>query len=100
VELQRNYKSFQGAGAEVIAVAVAPAASVNGARQATRAAYPMLADSTHQVAEAYGVYNLLGDRLATPSVFIIDTSGRVVWSYVGRSPGDRPRAQAILEQLP
>jgi peroxiredoxin len=60
----------------------------------------MLADPNHQVAEAYGVYNLLGDKIAAPSVFIIATDGRVVWSYFGKSAGDRPGAQTILEHLP
>ena len=64
------------------------------------AAYPMLADPAHQVAEAYGVYNLLRDGLAAPAVFVIDTDGRIVWSHVGRGPGDRPSAQTILEHLP
>jgi len=60
----------------------------------------MLADSKHKVAEAYGVYNLLGDGLAAPAVFVIDTDGRIVWSYVGRNSSDRPNTQAILEHLP
>ena len=60
----------------------------------------MLADPEHRVAEAYGVYNLLGDGLAAPAVFVIDTGGRIVWSYASRDPNDRPGAQTILEHLP
>ncbi len=63
------------------------------------AAYPMLADPDHQVAEAYSVYGLLGDRYAAPSVFIIDTDGYIVWSRIGQSATDRPDAQKILEKL-
>jgi peroxiredoxin len=100
VELQTNYGAFQEAGAKVIALAVAPVASVNGVRQVVGAAYPMLADPAHQVTEAYGVYNLLGDGLAAPAVFVIDADGRIVWSHVGWSPADRPSAQTILEHLP
>jgi len=68
--------------------------------QVTGAAYPLLADPAHRVAEAFGVYNLFNDNLAVPSVFVIDTDGRIVWHYVGKNSGDRPGAQAILEQLP
>lgn len=100
MELQRNYEAFQEAGAEVVALVVAPLASVDGVRQSTGATYPLLADPTHQVAEAYSVYNLLGDGYAAPAVFVIDTDGSIVWSHVGQHPGDRPGAQAILEHLP
>ena len=100
MELQSNYQTFQAAGGEVIALAVAPVTSVNATQQATGATYPLLADPTHRVAEAYGVYNLLGDGLAAPSVFVIEADGQIAWYHVGWHPGDRPNAQTILEQLP
>jgi peroxiredoxin len=98
--LQRYYGAFQEAGVEVVALAVAPIGSVNGAQQATGATFPLLADPAHQVAEAYGVYNLLGDGLAAPSVFVIGMDGQIVWSHVGEHSGDRPSAQTVLEHLP
>ncbi len=97
--MKRNYGSFQNAGAEIVALAVAPLASVDGARQTVRVAYPMLSDADHKVAETYGVYNLLGDGYAAPTVFIIDTDGRIAWSHVGQNPSNRPNAQTILERL-
>ena len=100
MELQNNYQAFQEAGGEVIALAVAPVTSVNATQQATGATYPLLADPTHRVAEAYGVYNLLGDGLAAPSVFVIEADGHIAWYHVGWHPGDRPNAQTILEQMP
>ena len=62
--------------------------------------YPMLADADHQVSEAYGVCNLLGDQLATPAVFVIDTDGKILWSRVVSSSNDPASADMILEQLP
>ncbi len=62
--------------------------------------YPILADPDHKIADAFGVYNLLGDGVATPAVFIIDTSGHIVWSYVGQHINDRPNSQTILEHIP
>jgi len=100
VELQSQYQVFREAGAEVIALAVASVASVEGWCQSAGISYPMLADPVHRVAEAYGVYNLLGDGLAAPAVFVIETDGRIAWSHVGQHTGDRPSAQMILEQLP
>jgi len=100
VELQRQYAAFQEAGTEVIALVVAPIASVDGVRRTIGATYPLLADPAHRVAEAYGVYNLLGDGRAAPAVFVIGTDGRIVWNYIGQHANDRPGPGTILEQLP
>lgn len=98
--MQRNYGLFQEAGTEIIALAVNSIAAVDGVRQVTGAAYPLLADPDHRVAEAYGVYNLFNDGIAAPSVFVIDTDGRILWSHVGQSSTDRPSAQTVMEHLP
>jgi peroxiredoxin Q/BCP len=100
VELQNNYGAFQEAGVEVIALAVSPVDSVGGLQQSLGVTYPMLSDADHQVSESYGVYNLLGDGLAAPSVFIIDVDGRVVWHYVGADAYDRLGGASILNHLP
>ena len=68
--------------------------------QAIGAGFPILADANHAAEDAYGVFNLLGDGVATPSVFIIDPAGRIVWSYVSKDANDRPSAGQILDHLP
>ncbi len=68
--------------------------------QLAQASYPILADSDHAVADAYGVYDLLGDGLATPSIFVIDRTGRIVWSYISKDANDRPASAVILSHLP
>jgi peroxiredoxin len=68
--------------------------------QLTGAPFPILADPDHAVAEDYGVYDLFGDGIATPSVFIVNNSGQIVWSYIGRNAADRPGAGTVLENLP
>lgn len=83
-----------------MALSVADLAASTGLVQAVGLTYPVLADPTHQMAEAYGVYNLLGDGLATPSIFVVDQEGHIVWSYVGQNANDRPSNEAILEHLP
>lgn len=61
--------------------------------------YPVLSDGNHQVTELYGVYNLLGDGLAAPSIFLIDEQGIIRWKYIGQASRDRPSNATILEQL-
>lgn len=100
MDLQSQYDTFQARQAEIVAVAVHELIDAQKVAQVTGAAFPLLADPDHTVAEAYGVYNLLGDNLATPAVFIIDKSGQIVWSYVGQDSNDRPDMQTILTHLP
>ncbi|HIE38341.1 MAG TPA: redoxin domain-containing protein [Anaerolineales bacterium] len=100
MELRDYYEEFRTRGVEVVALAVNTREAVEGAQAAVRAPYPMLADPDHRVAEAYGVYNLLGDGLAGPAVFVIAEDGRILWSYVGQHIGDRPAAADILTHLP
>ena len=98
--MQSYYQAFQDAGAEVISLVVASNQVVAGWCQRAGISYPLLADPEHHVAGAYGVYNLLGDGLAAPAVFVIEPDGRIAWSHVSQSAGERPGAQAILDHLP
>jgi len=100
VQLQQNYQAFKARDIEVVALAVASLSAVQSVKQATQATYTVLADPDHQVSSAFGVYNLLDDRIAAPSVFIIDTDGQIVWHHIGQSAGDRPNVQTILDNLP
>jgi peroxiredoxin len=100
VELQGNYAAFQEAGVEVVALAILSPESAEGLQQGLGISYPVLADPEHKVSEEYGVYNLLGDGLAAPAVFVINGDGQVVWQYVGTSALDRQSAGTILSHLP
>jgi peroxiredoxin len=100
VELQDHYEEFQSAGVEVVALVVAPPSSVDAVQQNIGVYYPVLADPDHRVSEDYGVYNLLGDSVAAPAVFVIDSAGQIVWHYIGESAQDRVSAATILGHLP
>ena len=100
MDLQSNYARFHEKKAEVIGVAVQDVARAKSMREITGASFPLLADPDHAAADAYEVFDLLGDGLATPSVFIVDADGTIVWSYVGQNAADRPGADTILSHLP
>ncbi len=100
VQLETDRAQFQAKNAQILAIAVQDQAGAQTTKQETGLTYPILADTTHQVAATYGVFNLLGDNVATPSIFIIDKSGQTVWSYIGQNVSDRPSNQTILENLP
>lgn len=97
--MQADYADFQGLNAEVLAISVEGPTMGQHVSELLDLQYPVLSDPDHQVTDRYGVYDLLGDSLATPSVFIIDQEGIIQWEYVGQSTADRPSNEMILEQL-
>jgi peroxiredoxin len=100
VELELSYQALQEAGAEAVAIVVAPLTTVENWCRSYGFHYPLLADSDHQVSAAYGVYNLFGNGLAGPAVFVIAPDRAVLWSYVGSAPIDPVSGDTILAQLP
>jgi peroxiredoxin len=97
--LQEDYSKFQGLDTEILAISVEEPSIGQHVTELLDITYPILSDPEHEVVDRYGVYNLLGDSVATPSVFIIDTQGVIRWTYVGQSSTDRPSNEMILEQL-
>lgn len=99
VGLQKDYELFTTLGTEIAAVSTETLQASTRMAQAQGIQYPVLADPEHRVVEAYGVYDLLKDRRAAPSVFIVDSKGLITWRYVGRDSRDRPDSETILHQL-
>ena len=62
--------------------------------------YSVLSDPDAYVTKKYGVFNLLGDGVATPSVFIINSNRTLTWSYVGGDISDRADLKDILSNIP
>ena len=63
------------------------------------AQFPVLADPDADVARRYGVFDLLGDGVATPTTLIIAKDRRVVGVHVGTDIADRVPAAAIIRAL-
>ena len=61
--------------------------------------YKLLPDPEANMIKAYGVYNLLGDGVATPSVFIIGSGKKIIWNYIGKNISDRPSIENILAKF-
>lgn len=97
--LQRDYQEILKYDAEIIAISTDPPSLSLDLALELKLDYPLLSDPQHEVIERYGVYDLAGDGLATPSVFIVDQGGRIVWSYIGRDIADRPPNKVIIDQL-
>jgi peroxiredoxin len=86
----------------VIAIAVQNETYAEYTRKTVHTQFPILADSDHAVAEAFGVNEEDGE--STPSVFIINKDRQIVWSQISHIEGggcgkERVPSQTILENL-
>ena len=99
MKLQGDYQHFKDLDTEIVALSVETLEVSTRLAQRRGIEYPILADPEHQAIEAYGVYNLLGDGRAAPSVFVVDEKGIITWKHVGENKRDWPDNEAILEQL-
>ena len=97
--MQQEYATLQELNTELLAISVQEPAIGQHVSELLDLQYPVLSDPERLAVDAYGVYDLLGDSLAAPSVFVIDIDGEVRWVYVGESSRDRPSNEMILEQL-
>ena len=63
------------------------------------ASFPFLSDPDGATARSYGVFDLLGDGVATPGTFIVEQEGSIGWRYVGEHIGDHATIQDTLTAL-
>ncbi len=93
------YEDIKALNAEVVAISVDDLAGASDIVGKVGIPFPVLYDPSQQVPEAYRVFNLLGDNVATPSTFVVDQNGVIAWKYVANSISDRPPTSIILDQL-
>ncbi len=88
-------------GAEVLAISMD---DLNGAEMIAQRVgidFPILYTSNdNSVPKEYGVFNLHNDGLASPSVFIVDKDGVIIWEYISSDPYGRVSAGTVLANLP
>ena len=97
--MQSDYAEFQQLNAEILAISVEDITIGQRVSDLLDLQYPVLSDPDYRIVGQYGVYNLLGDSLATPSVFLVDAEGVIRWVYVGETTRDRPANETILDEL-
>lgn len=64
--------------------------------------FPVLSDESRTAMQSYHVFNALNwdaFRVAHPSVFLIDPTGVVRWSYVASSQFDWPETNLVAAML-
>lgn len=99
MELTSVYEDIKALNAEVVAISVDDLAGASDIVEKVGIPFPVLYDPSREVPESYKVFNLLGDQVATPSTFVVDQNGVIVWKYVANSISDRPPSSIVLDQL-
>jgi peroxiredoxin len=97
--LEQAYPEFRNRNAALLALSTDSTVDALNMMGVVGASYAILADPDAQTARDYGVYDLLGDGVAAPAVFILSSDGNIHWKYVGEDAGDRPSTDQILTEL-
>jgi len=98
-EFRDNIFAFRDASAAVLGISVDDLGSHKQFSTANKLPFPILADSTHQVAKDYGVlHRALGLMdVARRETFLIDPQGRIAKHYRAVEP--KGHSQAVLTDL-
>ena len=99
MELGNHSTLLEDLDSQVVGISMDDLSEAKKLIRRTGLSLPVLYDPEAKVVRQYGVYNLLGDNLATPAVFVIDKDGVIQWKYVGKGNYDRPSAAQVLDQL-
>ena len=86
-------------GGEVVALSVDDMQGAVDMKDAFGIEFPVLYDTDTSVASRWGLYDLLGDGVSAPATFVIRTDGTVESALIGRTIGERPTAESILDVL-
>lgn len=100
MELQSRYDDITDAGAEVLAISTDDLSGVSDFIRQNDIDFPILyTNKDTSVPEAYNVFDLFGDGLASASVFIVDTDGNLAYSNIGRNYRHQVSADTVLAAL-
>jgi peroxiredoxin len=85
---------------EVVAATVEPMETTAPLAERLNVTYPIMTDTSHEVSEAYGVYDLPGGMgpFSAHSMFLIDKEGRIRWKEVS-VPEMYIQPETIREQV-
>jgi len=106
--IARDYEKFQELNATVVAVSGEEAEKGKDLLQKLHLPFVLLSDTSFEAIDRYGVRDAnlsektkarVISKLPKPSAFIIDGTGIVRYSYVGKNAPDRPKNEDLLRAL-
>jgi peroxiredoxin len=125
-QLRQKKQHFDQAGAQVVLVGMGTPEESAAFEMKFDIPFPLISDPKRQLYQAFGLKHVstlgllspsvafkgilaitqghtvgvpVGDVRQLPGVFIINTDGRIVYSYFANDPSDHPAPDTILEAL-
>ena len=89
-------------GADVVAISVDSQPDANRIQTRLQFPFPVLSDPDARVVSMYAgteSERRQGRRVARPATYVLDRSGEIAWSSVGRDYSDRPLLEEVLDQI-
>ena len=100
MKLQRSKSEFDATGVQILAISTDNLAGPAAFAGREGIEYPILFTALDpSVPQAYGVFNLFGDGLASASVFLVDKQGEIAWKSIGTDYTHQVFAAEIIEQV-
>ncbi len=96
-----RYEEFESAGVGLYGISVDLPFALNKFREELGLEFDLISDTTREVVEAYGVtmdfVDLGVDDVAKRSVFVVDETGAVTYTWVSDDPGVEPDYDEVLQ---
>jgi peroxiredoxin Q/BCP len=97
--LRDDIDHFRKAGAVVVAIAPDDAAGVARFMRDSAYPFPLLADTEHEVFDAYDVMSTLSSLGQRPALFVVDADGVVRFDSIGKQQWEIPSNENVLAVL-
>lgn len=102
--LQRVYGEFENKNVGVVAVSMDGVLDAFNMITLVNSEFPILLDTQGTVIRKYGLYNLLGDGVSGPAVFILGKNDdgnkfEIKWRHISKDAADLPSGNDIILQL-
>jgi len=101
-ELAMNAATYAARGWQVVAVVAQSSTAVRRYVEDKGLPFNILIDESRDVLKAYGVWHRIGLdawNIARPSLFLIDPSGAIRYSFVAASQDEFPAHEEILREI-
>ena len=101
-ELAMNSAVYTARGWQVVAVVAQSSTAVRRYVEDKGLPFNILIDASRDVSKAYGVWQRIGLdawNIARPSLFLIETTGAIRYSFVAASQDEFPAHEEILKEI-
>ena len=102
MELAQHAREYEARGVQVAPILAQKAEAVRRYIEETGLPFNILIDESRDVVRAYGVWHragLTGWNISRPAVFLIDRTGQIRFSFVGRNQTEFPSHEEILNEI-